>query len=152
MSQLLDLPVPTKVKLSALWAATMSCYIYCDYFQLYAPGKLAEMQAGKMGPLGPVTQGVLLGTGVLMAVPSVMIFLSVALPARANRIINIVVGAFYTLLLGMIASSAGWHFYRFFAVLEAILTAIVVAIAWRWPTSDHHADLLHGERRGETFH
>ena len=152
MSQLLDLPVPTKVKLGALWAATMSCYIYCDYFQLYTPGKLAEMQAGKMGPLGPATQGVLLGTGILMAVPSVMIFLSVALPARANRIVNIVVGAFYTLLLGMIAASAGWLFYRFFAVLEAILTAVVVGIAWRWPRPDRHADLLLDERRGVTSH
>lgn len=136
MSRLLDVPVPTKIRLSALWAATMSCYIYCDYFHLYTPGKLAEMQAGKMGPLGDATQGVLLGTAVLMAVPSVMIFLSVALPARANRILNILVGAFYTLLLALIVVAGRWYFYTFFAALEVILTALVVGIAWKWPKAD----------------
>lgn len=133
MSRLEDLPVQIKVKLGALWASTMSCYIYCDYFQLYMPGKVEEIQAGQMGPLGAVTQGVLLGTSVLMAIPSSMIFLSVALPARANRPVNLVVGAFYTLLLALIAFTSGWYFYRLFATLEAILTALVVWYAWKWP-------------------
>ena len=40
------------MKLSALWASTMFCYIYCDYFELYVPGKLDGMLQGKIGPLG----------------------------------------------------------------------------------------------------
>lgn len=136
MPKLVDAPVPPKLKLAALWASTMSCYIYCDYFQLYVPGKLAGMQAGQMGPLGPVTQQVLLGTAVLMAIPSLMIFLAVALPARANRAVNVVVGTLYTLLLGLICFSSSWHFYRFFAGLEAALTALVVWTAWRWPKAE----------------
>ena len=35
---------PTKVKLAALWASTMFCYVYGDYFGLYLPGKLAAKQ------------------------------------------------------------------------------------------------------------
>lgn len=34
---------PTKVKLAALWASTMFCYIYCDYFGLYVAGTVNEM-------------------------------------------------------------------------------------------------------------
>src|SRR5262245_897342 len=83
-----DLPVHTKVKLAALWASTMFCYIYCDYFELYVPGKLDSMLQGKMGPLGAVTQEVLLGTAILMAIPSLMVFLSLALSARITRILN----------------------------------------------------------------
>ena len=136
MSQLLDSPVPVKIKLAALWAATMSCYIYCDYFQLYIPGKLGEIQAGRMGPLGAVTQGVLLGTAILMAIPSLMIFLSVALPARANRALNLIAGTLYTLLLALIFFVSSWYFYRFFAALEVILTALVVRSAWKWPRTE----------------
>ncbi len=133
MSTLVDVPIDTKVQLSALWTATMFCYIYCDYFALYIPGKLEGMMRGEMGPLGPVTQGTLVGTSLLMAVPSLMIALSVVLPARPNRTLNIIVGAFYALLLALFASTATWYFYKLFAGLEALLAALVVARAWRWP-------------------
>lgn len=133
MAALTDRPVDVKLKLAALWAATMSCYIYCDYFALYIPGKLQSILDGSMGPLGKVSQDVLLGTAVMMAIPSLMIFLSVALPARANRVLNLVVGSLYTALLALLAWTAGWNFYKFFAALEAILTATAVRHAWRWP-------------------
>lgn len=133
MHSLIDRPIDVKLKLSALWAATMACYIYCDYFELYVPGKLESMLAGTMGPLGTVTQGVLLGTALLMAVPSLMIALSVLLPARPNRVANLVIGALYTALLVLLAVTVEWHFYRLFAGLEAALTATIVVQAWRWP-------------------
>lgn len=133
-STLVDVPIDTKVQLSALWTATMFCYIYCDYFALYIPGKLEGMMRGEMGPLGAVTQGTLVGTSLLMAVPSLMIALSVVLPARPNRTLNIIVGTFYALLLALFASTATWYFYKLFAGLESILAALVVARAWRWPS------------------
>lgn len=133
MSQLLDVSVPNKVKLCALWASTMFCYIYCDYFAFYIPGKLESVLEGRMGPLGAVTQQVLMGTAVLMAVPSLMVFLSVALPAKPNRILNIAFGAFYTLLMALLAYAADWYFYKFFAAIEAALTAWIVWYAWNWP-------------------
>jgi glycerol-3-phosphate acyltransferase PlsY len=111
----------------------MFCYIYCDYFELYAPGKLDSMLQGNIGPLGATTQGVLLGTSLLMAVPSLMIALSVALPARYNRIVNIVIGAFFTLLLVLLTYSSAWYFYKVFAAIETVLTASVVRYAWKWP-------------------
>jgi hypothetical protein len=132
-STLVNVPIDTRVQLSALWTATMFCYIYCDYFALYIPGKLEGMMRGEMGPLGAVTQGTLVGTSLLMAVPSLMIALSVVLPARPSRSLNIIVGAFYALLLALFASTATWYFYKLFAGLEAILAALIVARAWRWP-------------------
>src|SRR6202171_5885491 len=88
-----DIKVHVKLKISALWASVMFCYIYADYFGLYVPGALQGMLAGKMGPLGPTTQGVLLGTSLMMAVPSIMIFLSLALRPNLNRWLNIIFGA-----------------------------------------------------------
>ena len=140
MSQLSDLKIHTKLRLSALWASTMFCYIYCDYFELYTPGKLESMLQGNIGPpggpLGSVTQGVLMGTSILMAIPSLMVFLSIALPPRANRILNIIVGIFFTLLMALMTYAVDWYFYKFFAAIETTLTALVVWYAWNWPRNE----------------
>lgn len=131
MNALEDIKVNVKVKLSALWASVMFCYIYADYFGLYIPGRLQRMLEGKMGPLGPTTQGVLLFTSVMMAIPSVMIFLSVALKPNLNRWLNLIFGALYTLII--LITMWDWYFYIFFGVIEIMLTGLVVWYAWTWP-------------------
>jgi Family of unknown function (DUF6326) len=94
-----DTPVDVKIKLAALWPSVMFCYLYADYFGLFVPGRLQKMLAGQIPPLGPVTQGVLVGTSAMMAIPAVMIFLSVAPRASLNRWLNIVAGALYTAII-----------------------------------------------------
>ena len=124
-------PVNVRIKLSALWASVMFCYIYADYFGLYVPGALQDILAGQMGPLGPTTQGVLVGTSLMLAIPAVMIFLSVAVPAVVSRWLNIVVGVAYTAII--LTTMWGWAFYRVYGVIEITLTSLVVWYAWRWP-------------------
>jgi len=128
-----DTPLPVRLKVGALWVSVMFCYVYGDYFDLYRPGKLEGMLQGKMGPLGAVTQGVLFGTAILMIVPSLMIFLSLALRATLCRWLNIVFGIVYSMIMLLIAISGGWLFYRFLAVVEVLLTSLIVWYAWRWP-------------------
>lgn len=128
-----DVRVPTRYKLAALWTSVMFCYIYVDYFELYVPGKLQGMLHGMMAPLGPVTQGVLLGTAVMLAVPSLMICLSVLLPVAASRWLNIVMGAAYTAIEVAVVSASGWAFYVSIGVVEAALTAYIMWMAWKWP-------------------
>ncbi|MBV9959974.1 MAG: hypothetical protein JO360_16220 [Acidobacteria bacterium] len=129
-----DIKVNVKVKLAALWTSVMFCYIYADYFALYMPGKLQGMLAGKMVPLGPVTQGVLVGTSVMMAIPSVMIFLSVALKPKLNRWLNIICGGLYTLII--LITMWDWAFYIFYGIIEVTLTGLVVWYAWKWPRQE----------------
>jgi len=132
-SALEDVRVPTRYKLSAIWTSVMFCYIYADYFELYVPGKLQGMLAGQMAPLGPVTQSVLLGTATMLALPSLMILLSVALQAPVTRWLNVVVGTVYTAIQIAVVAKSGWSFYIALGVLEATLTALIVWTAWRWP-------------------
>ena len=131
-AELEDLKVPVKLKLSALWASVMFCYIYADYFALYKPGTLQSMIAGKMGSLGSTTQGVLVGASVVLAIPSVMIFLSLVLKARVNRWLNIIFGALYTVII-VITASGDWAFMKMYGVIEVVLTGLVVWYAWKWP-------------------
>ncbi len=129
-----DMKIPVKLKLSALWASVMFCYIYADYFGLYVPGALQRMLDGKMGPFGPTTQGILVGTSVMMAIPSLMIFLSVALKAKLNRWLNLIFGVVYTLII--LITMWDYALYKFWGVLEIILTGLVVWYAWRWPRQE----------------
>lgn len=126
-----EFPIHAKLKLSALWISAMFCFIYADYFGLYVPGRLQSMLDGRIGPLGPTTQGVLLGTSVTMAIPSLMIVLSLVLGPRPNRVINMVVGALYTAIT--LLTMWRWAFYVFFGAIEVVLTGLVIWYAWKWP-------------------
>ena len=77
-SDLVAPPVHLRIKLAALWAALMSCYIYGDYFELFQPGQLTKMISGHTD-IGLVSQGVLLVFSVLLSLPALMIFLSLVL-------------------------------------------------------------------------
>ena len=127
-----DVKVNVKIKLSGLWASLMFCYLYGDYFGLHKPGTLQEVMAGKMGPLGPTTQGVLLGTSLMMAIPSLMVFLSLVLPPRVNRGANIVLGLVYTAIM-LLTMPGAWQFYLFLGVIEIALSLAIVRYAWKWP-------------------
>jgi hypothetical protein len=124
-----DIKVHTKIKISALWASVMFCYIYRDYSGLYKPGTLQDMLSGRMGPLGPTTQGILLGTSAMMAIPSPMVFPSLVLRPRLNRWLNVVLGTIYTLII-LITLPGEWMFYIVLGVIEIVLTMLIVWYAW----------------------
>jgi len=110
----------------------MFLYVYGDHFGLYRPGVLKAMEAGRMGPLGQATPGVLLGVSALMAVPSLMVFLSLVLPAAVCRWASIVLGLFYTAVV--LATTPGAPpYYLLFSAIEVILSLALVWQAWRWP-------------------
>ncbi len=126
-----DAGVPVRLKLFALWCSVMFFYLYGDYFELYEPGKLRAMVAGST-VFGGVTQGILLGMSVMMIVPALMPVLSLILPTRVNRWVNVGAGALYTVVM-VLAVRGGWHFYVVYGVIEMVLTGLVVWYAWTWP-------------------
>jgi hypothetical protein len=129
-----DPKLPVKLKLSALWTSVMFCYIYADYFELFKPGKVERIIAGN-GPIGPTTQWGLVVASLVLAIPSVMIFLSLALKATVNRRVNITLGSLYTLII-MFTASRNWAFMRMYGVVEVVLTGLVVWYAWTWPNQE----------------
>jgi hypothetical protein len=126
-----DMKVHVKLKIAALWTSVTFCYIYADYFGLYVPGKLQGMLEGQIVPLGPTTQEVLVGTSVMLAIPSVMVFLSLALRPKLNRGLNIIFGVLYTGII--LLTMWSWAFYIFYGIVEVMLTTLIVWYAWRWP-------------------
>lgn len=126
-----DKKVNVKIKIAGLWTAIMFLYIYNDFFSLLKPGNIEEIIQGKPGVL-PTTQGALFGTSLLMAVPAVMIFLSLISKSKINRTLNIVLGIIYAFL--MVFSVMGeWTYYIFMGIVEIILTALIIWYAIKWP-------------------
>jgi hypothetical protein len=130
-SELIDAPVPVRYKLSALWAALMFCYIYGDYFGSYVPGKLSGIIGGE-GPIGHISQSSLVVTSVLLAVPGLMVFLSLALPSVLCRWSNVVLSAFYIAVMALTMPGA-WSFYLLLGSLEILLGLLTIGYALRWP-------------------
>lgn len=134
MPRLADPPLPRRLELSGLWAALTLCYLYGDYFGLYRPGTLAGMLAGQ-GPVGPTTQGSLLGVALLLLVPCLLVAACLLLPARAVRIACLVFGLLYTLVMVPTLPGA-WRFYQAYAAVEMALTLLIIWRAWTWPRTE----------------
>lgn len=126
-----DPPVPTRLKLSALWVATMFLYVYVDIFWLLTPGTIDEIRAGRVWEFA-ISPTWALGALVLMAIPSLMIALTLTLPKRAARWTNLIVAGLMTLVSIGNAVGESWSFYWLGAALETALLVAVTRIGWRW--------------------
>ena len=129
--KLVDVQVPVRLKLSALWTSVMFLYVYGDFFGLFKPGKLADMLAGRT-PIGPTTQGMLVAFAVCMSIPSAMVVLSLILKAKVARWANVVLGLVYSLIM-VITMRGAWNFYVLLGCIEIAFTLAITWYAWTWP-------------------
>ncbi len=127
--------INVRIRLSALWVALMICYIYADFFSLYRPGQIDKIISGLMGPF-PVTQAGLLIASLMMAVPAVMVFLSLILKPKVSRWANIILGVLYTVIGVANLIGEAWAYYIFFGIIEIVLTLLVVFYGWKWPKQE----------------
>ena len=126
-----DIKVNLKLKLSALWTGFMFLYIYVDYFHLYMPGSINDIIAGKVFVFD-ISYVFLMLAMIFVAIPALMIFLSVALPDKANRWTNIIIAVMYIpYMLFNLAGDAWVHMY-FAAVIEVVLLCLIIRYAWKW--------------------
>jgi hypothetical protein len=129
-----DVKIDVKIKLSALWVTLMLFYIYADILGFYTPGNIEKVVSGEIGGL-QITEGFLFVMATWMAIPSVMVILSLTLKANASRWVNIIVGILSAVALG--ATFLVGEFsarYTFQAIVEGVLIALIVWHAWKWPT------------------
>ena len=130
-----DIKVHLKLKLAALWASFMFFYLYIDYFHLFMPGALEDLLAGK-AYVFEITQVFLLVVLVAVTIPAVMIFLSVALPAKINRCTNIMMATLYIPFSLFNLAGEAWMHMVFAAVVEVLLLCFIIFYAWKWPRTD----------------
>ena len=135
-STLHELRLPVPARLAAAWTSFMFLYIYVDYLALYKPGFVDEILAGIVHEFdtGPTFVALAL---TLVAIPILMILLSMTLPARLNRTINLVVATLYIpVSVYNVAGEESWSYSYFYGLsigLEVLLLAFILRAAWTWP-------------------
>lgn len=134
-SALEDRRMPVQAKMAAAWTSLMFLVIYVDYYALYKPGVLDEIQAGTIHEFDIGPTFVTLGF-TLIAIPSVMILLSTILPARANRITNLTVATLYIPVMIYNVAGESWDYAYFYGLsigVEVLILAYILHSAWTWP-------------------
>jgi hypothetical protein len=132
MTILEDRQVPVQAKLAAAWTSLMFLIIYLDYFHLYMPGSIEDLLAGKVF-IFDITQVFLVAGLAIVTIPALMIFLSIALPAKVNRWTNIIVSVVNIPALLFNLAGAQWLHMIFGAVVEVVLLLLIIRYAWKWP-------------------
>ena len=127
--------VPMQAKLAAAWTSLMFLVIYIDYFHLYQPGAIDELRAGVVFEFD--ISGTLMSIFfVIIAIPALMILLSMALPARMNRLTNLVVASLSIPLMvfNAVGATSDYAFYYALTIgVEVLILAFILRSAWTWP-------------------
>ena len=128
-----DFNINIKLKLAALWTSVTLCYLYGDYFELYVPQKAEGLVTGDNLLNSPLN---LFLAAFALSIPAVMVCASLLLKPAINKWLNIIFGSFFTLVMLLIAvtSLVAWReFYVYLALVESILTTIIVWYSVKWP-------------------
>jgi hypothetical protein len=135
LTALEDRQVPVQAKLAAAWSSFMFLYIYVDYFNLYKPGAVDDILAGVVFEFD-ITPTLLTIFVALIAIPALMVMLSMTLPARVNRATNLVVASLYipVSVFNAVGESWSWSYFYVLSIgIEVLLLAFILRSAWAWP-------------------
>lgn len=127
-----DYKVNVKLKLAMLWTSLMFLIIYLDYFHLYMPNKMHQIQNGRVF-MFDITPGFLFAGIISVSIPALMISLSVALPAKVNRWINIMIASLYIPFILFNLTGEVWIHMIFGAAVEVVLLSLIIFYSVKWP-------------------
>jgi hypothetical protein len=128
-----DQRTPVRVTLAAAWTSLLFLYAYVDILGFFKPGVVDGILAGVVWEFD-VGQTLLTVFLALMAVPILMVVLSMTLPARATRVTNLVVASVQLPFAAFNAVGESWTYYYGLGVaLEVVILALILRYAWTWP-------------------
>jgi hypothetical protein len=126
--------MPVQLKLAAAWTSLMFLVIYIDYFHLYQPGEIDLIRDGVIFEFD-ISATLMSVFFVVIGIPTLMILLSAALPARANRMTNLVVAGIYVPVMAFNASGGTWDWAGYYALtigVELLILGYILRAAWMW--------------------
>ena len=128
-------PVSVQAKLAAAWTSFMFLYVYVDVFNFYKPGVVDGILNGLVWRFD-VSSTLLTVMLASVAIPGLMVMLSMTLPARVNRATNLVVASLYIPYSMFNAAGATWEWTFFYGLsigIEVLLLVFILRSAWTWP-------------------
>lgn len=123
-------PLDVRIRLAALWIATMLVVAFVDIFQFYRADIREQVEAGHVLDF-EIDELFMLAIVAYVTVPTLMIVLSIFLPHSANRITNLVVAVVFAVTI-VGAAIGEWGYYLFASAVELGLLAAIFTLALKW--------------------
>ena len=129
----------TRLTLTFLWIWVLFNYVYGDILQVFTifmrPALQLQLEGGTMNGI-PLNDTATFAMAGIMELSIAMTFLSWRLPRKLNRVCNIVLGIFFTLVMGAILFGSGrlppLSGYTLVGLIEMATTLAIACTAWRW--------------------
>jgi len=115
-----------KIKISTLWIVIMMNLIFADILSIM----VELVNKNTLDIIGGEVTTAMAIAAIFTNIPILMIYLSRALPYKANRISNIL-AAFITILYVIGGGSLTPH-YVIIASIEVALLLVILWSAWKW--------------------
>ncbi|MBB5515159.1 hypothetical protein FHS89_001169 [Rubricella aquisinus] len=115
-----------RTKISLLWVFVSLNIVFADVLSLYTPGVVPQLMTGVIEGV-TLSEELMLMAAIFIQIPVGMIVLTQVLPARRNRIANIV-AAGVTILFVVGGGSLKLH-YIFFASCEVIALLVIIYLS-----------------------
>ncbi len=130
----IDVKISTRQKLSTLWIGVMFFYIYADIKCFSETGMIGKIMSGNIEGL-IINQSLLFWGAVLMSIPVIMLFLSLILPQKICKYLNIVIAALHIPLAVAVlfVGTDSWSYYYYYTFLEIVvhITIIIHCVKWK---------------------
>jgi hypothetical protein len=128
-----NIQIPVQIKLAAAWTSFVFLYLYVDHLVLYKPGVVDGILAGMIWEF-EVSQTFMIAAFISVAIPAIMILLSMTLPVRVVRVTNLVVASLNIPYAIFNAVGESWtYFFGLSIGLEVLVLAFILRSAWTWP-------------------
>ena len=86
-----------------------------------------------------VSQTFLLISLISVSIPALMIFFSISMKAKVNRITNIIIASIYIPYSLVNLVGVAWVHMYVGAAIEVALLLLIIRNAWKWPRIDEAA-------------
>ena len=124
-----------KKLLAFLWVARMLTGIQGDVLRYMEPGMLEDIINNNLAI--PMTNEMLAIMAVMMLVPIFMVYLSLELPYKISRPLNIIIALFFIILDGTGFIIARPLYENIMGVGYVVFCALIIWYAWKWPKEEN---------------
>lgn len=129
-------PLDVRIRLAALWMTTMLVVAFVDIFAYYRADLRSQVEAGQVFGID-IGELFMIGIVVYVILPTMMIVLSLMLPRRSNRVVNVVIAV--TFAVTIVGAAIGeWGYYLLASAVELGLLAVIVTLAVKWTVPRLH--------------
>lgn len=132
--KLLDTKVERKIVLSGLWVTVLFVFAFVDILGFWRSDIINGILAGTVsGTQIDIDQAFLVSATAYVLVPSLMIMVSLLMPARINRLANIIVSLVWFVSVVVMVLGESWSYYILGSVIEMLLLLSIAYCSWTWP-------------------